>query len=306
MDMSRWMPLAEAISRYVHDGDLVYLAGFTHLIPFAAGHEIIRQRKRGLTLARATPDLIYDQMVAAGCARRLIFSWAGNPGVGMLHAVRRAVERGEIAIEEYTHFAMVARLMAGAAGLPFMPMRPSGHDLPRVNPNYREIVCPFTGERLWAVPALHPDVAIVHVQRADEEGNAQIWGIVGEQKEAALAARRVIVTAEEIVPPEVIRRDPNRTLLPGFLVTAICHVPYGAHPSYAQGYYDRDNAFYVEWDSISRDPSRLQAWLEEWVYGVPDRAAYWERLGPEVHRRLAVGPAWSTPVNYGEVAGAIR
>lgn len=300
------MPLAEAISRYVHDGDLVYLAGFTHLIPFAAGHEIIRQRKQGLTLARATPDLIYDQMVAAGCARRLIFSWAGNPGVGMLHAVRRAVERGEIAIEEYTHFAMVARLMAGAAGLPFMPMRPSGHDLPRVNPNYREIVCPFTGERLWAVPALHPDVAIVHVQRADEEGNAQIWGIVGEQKEAALAARRVIVTAEEIVPPEVIRRDPNRTLLPGFLVTAICHVPYGAHPSYAQGYYDRDNAFYVEWDSISRDPSRLQAWLEEWVYGVPDRAAYWERLGPEVHRQLAVGPAWSAPVNYGEVAGAIR
>ncbi len=299
--MSRLMPLAEAIARYVHDGDLVYLAGFTHLIPFAAGHEIIRQRKRGLILARATPDLIYDQMVAAGCARRLIFSWAGNPGVGMLHAIRRAVEAGEIEIEEYTHFAMVTRLMAGAAGLPFMPMRPSGHDLPRVNPYYREIVCPFTGERLMAVPALQPDVTIVHVQRADEEGNAQIWGIIGEQKEAALAARRVIVTAEEIVPSEVIRQDPNRTVIPGFLVTAVCHVPYGAHPSYAQGYYDRDNAFYVEWDAISRDPERLKAWLEEWVYGVPDRAAYWEKLGPQVHQRVAIRPAWSAPVNYGEV-----
>ncbi len=299
--MPKRMSLAEAIDRYVHDGDLVYLAGFTHLIPFAAGHEIIRQRKRGLILARATPDLIYDQMVAAGCARRLIFSWAGNPGVGMLHAIRRAVEAGEIEIEEYTHFAMVARLTAGAAGLPFMPMRPSGHDLPRVNPHYREITCPFTGERLMAVPALQPDVAIVHVQRADEEGNAQIWGIIGEQKEAALAARRVIVTAEEIVPPEVIRQDPNRTVIPGFLVTAVCHGPYGAHPSYAQGYYDRDNAFYVEWDAISRDPERLNAWLEEWVYGVPDRAAYWEKLGPQVHQRVAIRPAWSAPVNYGEV-----
>lgn len=300
--MSKLMALAEAIARYVQDGDLVYLAGFTHLIPFAAGHEIIRQRKRGLILARATPDLIYDQMVAAGCARRLVFSWAGNPGVGMLHAIRRAVEAGEVEIEEYTHFAMVARLTAGAAGLPFMPMRPSGHDLPKVNPNYREIVCPFTGERLWAVPTLQPDVTIAHAQRADEEGNTQIWGILGEQKEAALAARRVIVTAEEIVPSEVIRRDPNRTVIPGFLVTAVCHVPYGAHPSYAQGYYDRDNAFYVQWDEISRDPERLNAWLEEWVYGVPDRAAYWEKLGPSVHERLAVRPAWSLPVNYGEVS----
>jgi len=298
--MSRLMSLQEAIARFVQDGDLVYAAGFTHLIPFAAGHEIIRQRKRNLILARATPDLIYDQMVAAGCARKIIFSYMGNPGVGSLRMVRAAIERGELEWEEYSHFGMISRLQAGAAGLPFMPMRQTGAtDLERANPNIRRITDPYSGEEVIVVPALNPDVAIVHVQRADVQGNAHLWGIIGEQKEAAFAARRVILTAEEIVDEEVIRSDPNRTLIPGFIVSAVCHVPYACHPSYAQGYYDRDNAFYLQWDKISESPQAVQEWLEEWVYGVRDRQEYWEKLGPEVHQRLRVPPRWSQPVNYG-------
>jgi glutaconate CoA-transferase subunit A len=298
--MSKLMSLQEAIARFVQDGDLVYAAGFTHLIPFAAGHEIIRQRKRNLILARATPDLIYDQMVAAGCARKIIFSYMGNPGVGSLRMVRAAIERGELEWEEYSHFGMISRLQAGAAGLPFMPMRQTGAtDLERANPNIRRITDPYSGEEVIVVPALKPDVAIVHVQRADVQGNAHLWGIIGEQKEAAFAARRVILTAEEIVDEEVIRSDPNRTLIPGFIVSAVCHVPYACHPSYAQGYYDRDNAFYLQWDKISESPQAVQEWLEEWVYGVRDRQEYWEKLGPEVHQRLRVPPRWSQPVNYG-------
>ncbi|MBO9367708.1 MAG: CoA transferase subunit A [Chloroflexi bacterium] len=298
--MSKLMSLQEAIARFVQDGDLVYAAGFTHLIPFAAGHEIIRQRKRNLILARATPDLIYDQMVAAGCARKIIFSYMGNPGVGSLRMVRAAIERGELEWEEYSHFGMISRLQAGAAGLPFMPMRQTGAtDLERANPNIRRITDPYSGEEVIVVPALNPDVAIVHVQRADVQGNAHLWGIIGEQKEAAFAARRVILTAEEIVDEEVIRSDPNRTLIPGFIVSAVCHVPYACHPSYAQGYYDRDNAFYLQWDKISESPQAVQEWLEEWVYGVRDRQEYWEKLGPEVHQRLRVPPRWSQPVNYG-------
>ncbi len=298
--MSKLMSLQEAIARFVHDGDLVYAAGFTHLIPFAAGHEIIRQRKRNLILARATPDLIYDQMVAAGCARKVIFSYMGNPGVGSLRMVRAAIERGELEWEEYSHFGMISRLQAGAAGLPFMPMKQTGAtDLERANPNIRRVTDPYSGEEVIVVPALNPDVAIVHVQRADAQGNAHLWGIIGEQKEAAFAARRVILTAEEIVEAEVIRSDPNRTLIPGFIVSAVCHVPYACHPSYAQGYYDRDNAFYLEWDKISESPQAVQEWLEEWVYGVRDREEYWEKLGPQVHERLQVKPRWSQPVNYG-------
>lgn len=294
------MSLQEAIARFVQDGDLVYAAGFTHLIPFAAGHEIIRQRKRNLTLARATPDLIYDQMVAAGCARKVIFSYMGNPGVGSLRMVRAAIERGELEWEEYSHFGMISRLQAGASGLPFMPMKQTGAtDLERANPNIRRVTDPYTGEEVIVVPPLNPDVAIVHVQRADAQGNAHLWGIIGEQKEAAFAAKRVILTAEEIVEEEVIRSDPNRTLIPGFIVSAVCHVPYACHPSYAQGYYDRDNAFYLEWDKISESPQAVQEWLEEWVYGVRDRQEYWEKLGPEVHERLKVHPRWSQPVNYG-------
>jgi glutaconate CoA-transferase, subunit A len=299
--MDKLTPLSEAISKLVHDGDTLYAAGFTHLIPFAAGHEIIRQGRRDLILARATPDLIYDQMVAAGCARKVIFSYMGNPGVGSLRAARAALEAGTLEWEEYSHFGMISRLQAGATGLPFMPMNPTAAgDLERANPRYRTVTDPYSGNEVVVVPALKPDVAIVHVQRADANGNAHIWGIIGEQKEAAFAAERVIVTAEEIVSDEIIRSDPNRTLIPGFIVDAVCHVPHCSHPSYTQGYYDRDNAFYLEWDHISADPGRLKTWLDEWVYGVKDRAEYWEKLGAETQSRLQVQSQLSTPVEYGE------
>jgi len=298
--MSKLVPISTAIAQHLHDGDVVYAAGFTHLIPFAAGHEIIRQRKRDLVLARATPDLIYDQMVAAGCARKVIFSYMGNPGVGSLRFVRAEVEAGNLEWEEYSHFGMISRLQAGATGLPFMPMKPTAaRDLERANVNYRMVTDPYSGQEVVVVPALRPDVAIVHVQRADVQGNAHIWGIIGEQKEAAFAAERVILTAEEIVEEAIIRSDPNRTLIPGFIVDAVCHVPYCAHPSYTQGYYDRDNAFYLKWDQISRSREALQAYLDEWVYGVKDRAEYWEKLGEDVHQQLLVGKRLSTPVDYG-------
>ena len=299
--MTKLVSLHDAISHYVHDGDLLYASGFTHLIPFAAAHEIIRQGIRDLTLARATPDLIYDQMVAAGCARKLIFSYMGNPGVGSLHCLRAAIESGELDWEEYSHFGMISRLRAGASGLPFMPMLPTGaEDLASKNPQYRQVPDPYTGKTVVVVPPLTPDVAIIHVQRADVEGNAQVWGILGEQQLAAFASQRVILTVEEIVDDAVIRSDPNRTLIPGMVVDAVCHVPYCTHPSYTQGYYDRDNAFYLSWDSLSKTTERVQAYLEEWVYGVPDRAAYWEKLGPEVHQRLRAGEQLSQPVNYGK------
>jgi glutaconate CoA-transferase subunit A len=299
--MTKLCSLKEAIASYVQDGDLVYAAGFTHLIPFAAGHEIIRQGRRELTLARATPDLIYDQMVAAGCARKIIFSYSGNPGVGSLKILRTALESGRLEWEEYSHYSMITRLQAGAAGLPFMPMNPTGAgDLERVNPNFRRVDDPFSGKPVVVVPPLHPDVAIVHVQRADAQGNAQIWGILGEQKEAAFAARRVIVTAEEIVSEELIRSDPNRTVIPEFIVDAVAHVPFCAHPSYTQGYYDRDNAFYLAWDDLSETPEKIQAYLDEWVYGVRDREEYWEKLGADTRAGLQVKPRFAAPVNYGE------
>ena len=293
--------MRDAIAAHVHDGDTLVIDGFTHLICFAAGHEIIRQRRRELVLCRLTPDLVYDQMIAAGCARKLVFSWAGNPGAGSLFAFRRAAEgKGPpLELEEYSHFGMVARLSAGAAKLPFWPLRDyAGTDLPRVNPQIRTVTCPFTGESLAAVPALTPDVAIVHVQRADANGNAQVWGLLGTQKEAAFAAQRVIVVAEEIVSEDVIRADPNRTLIPGLIVHAVVHEPWGAHPSYAQGFYDRDNDFYVSWESIARDERGVHAWLDEWVYGVPDRTAYLERQ-PGVRERLAATARMSAGVNYG-------
>jgi glutaconate CoA-transferase subunit A len=299
--MSKLVSLSHAIKENIRDGDCVYAAGFTHLIPFAAGHEIIRQGRKELTLARATPDLIYDQMVAAGCARKVIFSYMGNPGVGSLRIVRSELEAGRLEWEEYSHFAMISRLQAGATGLPFMPMNPTAaDDLEKVNPLYRTVTDPYSGEPVVVVPALKPDVAIVHVQRADANGNAHIWGIIGEQKEAAFAADRVILTAEEIVPEEVIRSDPNRTLIPGFVVDAVCHVPYCSHPSYTQGYYDRDNAFYLEWDKVSQNRDEVQLWLEQWVYGVKDRAEYWEKLGLATHDRLKVTSRPSLPVDYGQ------
>jgi glutaconate CoA-transferase, subunit A len=292
--------MREAIAAHVRDGDIVVIEGFTHLICFAAGHEIIRQRRRDLTLCRLTPDLIYDQMIAAGCARKLVFSWAGNPGAGSLHAFRRAAEgKGPpLELEEYSHFGMVARLSAGAARLPFWTLRNyMGTDLPRVNPLIRTVSCPYTGEVLATVPALNPDVTIVHAQRADTQGNAQIWGLLGVQKEAAFASARVIVVVEEIVDESVIRGDPNRTVIPGLIVDAVVVEPWGAHPSYAQGYYDRDNEFYVEWEKISRDHEALARYLEEFVYGVANRAEYVDKLGGL--ERLTASERVCAGVNYG-------
>jgi glutaconate CoA-transferase subunit A len=292
--------MREAIAAHVHDGDTVVIEGFTHLICFAAGHEIIRQGRRSLTLCRLTPDLIYDQMIAAGCAQKLVFSWAGNPGAGSLHAFRRAVEgKGPpLQLEEYSHFGMVARFSAGASRLPFWTLRNyMGTDLPAVNPMIRTVSCPYTGEVLASVPALNPDVTVVHALRADAQGNTQIWGLLGVQKEAAFASKRVIVVVEELVDETEIRSDPNRTLIPGLIVDAVVVEPWGAHPSYAQGYYDRDNDFYIAWEPISRDPEALDRYLDQYVYGVKDRAEYVSRCGGltrlKAARRVCAG------VNYG-------
>jgi glutaconate CoA-transferase subunit A len=298
---SKVVSMRDAVDRYVHDGDTVVIEGFTHLICFAAGHEIIRQRRRNLTLCRLTPDLIYDQMIAAGCARKLVFSWAGNPGAGSLHAFRRAVEgkADHLEIEEYSHFGMVARFCAGSANLPFWPMRDyAGTDLPTANPRIRTVTCPYTGEQLATVPALNPDVTIVHAQRADPSGNTQIWGLLGVQKEAAFASKHVIVVVEELVDEALIRADPNRTLIPGMIVDAVVVEPWGAHPSYAQGFYDRDNDFYVAWEAISRDPAKLRAYLDEFVYGLPDRQAYLAKQ-PSLVERLSADERFCAGVNYG-------
>ena len=291
----------DAVAAHVHDGDTLVIEGFTHLICFAAAHEIIRQRRRDLTLCRLTPDVVYDQMIGAGCASKLVFSWAGNPGAGSLHAFRRAVEAKPptLAIEEYSHFGMVARFSAGAARLPFWPLNDyQGTDLPSANPLIRQVTCPYTGKALATVPALNPDVTIVHAQRADAEGNTQVWGLLGVQKEAAFASKRVIVVVEELVDASVIRADPNRTIIPGMIVDAVVVEPWGAHPSYAQGFYDRDNAFYVAWEDISRDPLRLAAYLDEWVHGVADRREYMERQ-PALRERLVARAAMSGEVSYG-------
>jgi glutaconate CoA-transferase subunit A len=297
---SKLASMKEAVASLVHDGDTLVIEGFTHLICFAAAHEIIRQGRKDLTLARLTPDLIYDQMLAAGCAKKLVFSWAGNPGVGSLHAFRRLVEAKprKIEIEEYSHFGMVARFSAGAANLPFWPLRNyMGTDIPGANPNIKSVTCPFTGETLAAVPALRPDVTILHAQRADRSGNAQVWGLLGVQKEAAFASKRVIVVAEEIAPESVIRADPNRTLVPGNIVSAVVAEPWGAHPSFAQGYYDRDNDFYVKWDEIARTEEGLKGYLDEFVFGVADRKAYMDKQ-PAL-QRLRAKAQICEGVNYG-------
>lgn len=298
--------MRDAIAGYVHDGDTIAVEGFTAFICFSAAHEIIRQGRRDLTLCRMTPDLIYDQMVAAGCACKLVFSYLGNPGVGPLHCIRRAVEKGiprPLEITEYSHFGMVSRYMAGAARLPFFPLRSyQGADLASVNPDIRFVESPYGDGQVAVVPPLNPDVAIIHAQRADVNGNTQMWGLLGVQKEAAFAARQLVVVVEEIVDEAVIRSDPNRTVIPGLLVEAVVHQPRGAHPSYVQGYYDRDNQFYLEWDRISRKEEATRAWLDEWVYGVDDWAGYLARLEarePDIWQRLAPGEALSQPVNYG-------
>ena len=298
--------MAEAITRFVSDGQAIAIEGFTAFICFAAAHQIIRQRKRDLTLVRMTPDLIYDQMVAAGTAQKLVFSYLGNPGVGSLHCIRRAVEKGiprPLAIEEYSHFGMVSRYIAGASKLPFFPLRSyTGSDMPQVNPKIKFVDSPYGEGPIAVVPPVNPDVAFIHAQRADAQGNTQIWGLLGMQKEAAFAADKVVVVVEEIVDEMIIRRDPNRTLIPGLIVDAVVHEPYGAHPSYVQGYYDRDNAFYLAWDKGSRDQATTEAWLQEWVYDVPDRQAYLAKLGEERLAGLAPGQMMAAPVNYGRYA----
>jgi glutaconate CoA-transferase subunit A len=297
------MAMRDAIANLVPDGASVAIEGFTAFICFAAGHEIIRQRKRDLTLIRMTPDLLYDQMIAAGVARRLVFSYLGNPGVGPLACIRRAVEHGvpaPLEIEEYSHYGMVGRYLAGASRLPFYPLRSYiGSDMPQANERIKFVESPYGDGPIAVVPPLNPDVAIIHAQRADAQGNTQLWGLLGVQKEAAFAAGRVIVVAEEIVDEAVIRADPNRTLIPGLIVDAVVHEPYAAHPSYAQGYYDRDNQFYLDWDQISRDRASTEAWLDEWVYGVADRAEYLRKLGGDTLERLRPSPAPAATVDYG-------
>ncbi len=272
--MARLLSLSEAVESVVKDGDTVAMEGFTHLIPHAAGHEIIRQRRKRLTLIRMTPDLIYDQLIGMGCAEKLVFSWGGNPGVGSLHRLRDAIENGwpnRIAIEEHSHAAMANAYEAGAAGLPFAVLRGYiGTDLPKVNPNIRSVTCPYTGESLATVPAHRPDVAVIHALRADRAGNVLLEGIIGVQKEAVLAAKRSLVTVEEVVDA-FGPRSLNACILPAWTVSAISVVPGGAFPSYAQGYYKRFNAFYKEWDGISRDRDTFLAWMKDNVLnGKPD------------------------------------
>jgi glutaconate CoA-transferase subunit A len=262
--------LADAVASLVHDGDTVALEGFTHLIPMAAGQEIIRQGRRDLTLVRMTPDLVYDQLIGAGCASGLVFSWGGNPGVGSLHRLRDAIANGwprPLRLEEHSHAGMANRYVAGASGLPFAVLRGYvGTDLPRHTDTVAPITCPFTGEVLSAVPALNPDVAVIHAQRADRSGNVQLWGITGIQKEAVLSARRSLVTVEEVV--DSLDPRPGAVVLPSWALTAVAPAPHGAYPSYAQDYYDRDNAYYRAWDAISKDRDAFTAWLDQNVMAV--------------------------------------
>jgi glutaconate CoA-transferase, subunit A len=282
--MSRVCSLTEAVAAMVHDGDTVAMEGFTHLIPHAAGHEIIRQGRRNLHLVRMTPDTVYDQLIGAGCATRLTFSWGGNPGVGSLQRFRDAVENGwphALQIEEHSHAGMATRYAAGAAGLPFGVLRGYvGTDLPQHTESITPIECPFTGESLTAVTALNPDVSIIHAQRGDRHGNVQMWGLLGVQKEAVLAARRSIITVEEVVDEFVA--VPGAVVLPSWVVGAVCEVPGGAHPSFAQGYSTRDNSFYKAWDAISKDRAAFTAWIERHVLGTSNFAEYRRSIGPEV------------------------
>ncbi len=276
--------LREAVPALIGDGDTVAMEGFTHLIPHAAGHEVVRAGLKGLTLVRMTPDLIYDQLIGMGCARRLVFSWGGNPGVGSLHRFRDAVEREwpcPLEIEEHSHAALANAYVAGASGLPFATLRGYvGSDLPANNPRIKTVVCPFTGEELAAVPSIRPDVTVIHAQRADRKGNVHLWGIVGVQKEAVLAAKRVIVTVEEVV--DTLDAPPNAEVLPSWVVDAVCPVPGGARPSYALGYYKRDNGFYQAWDGIARERDEFRAWMERHVLGTEDFAAYERSLAASV------------------------
>ena len=295
--------MKEAIATYVGDNCSVTIEGFTAFICFAAGHEIIRQRRRNLTLIRMTPDLIYDQMIAAGVGRKLVFSYMGNPGVGSLYCIRRAVEKAiprPLELEEYSHYGLVGRYAAGASRSPFFPLRSYvGSDMLAANPLIKLLDDPYGTGKIAVVPPLHPDVAILHAQRADRRGNTQLWGLLGMQREVAFAAKRVVVVVEEVVDEATVRADPNRTLIPGLIVDAVVHEPYGAHPSYVQGYYDRDNESYLAWDKLSQDHAAVEAWLNEWVYGLANHAAYVRKLGQAYFDRLKPEPLLAPSVDYG-------
>ncbi|WP_404789552.1 CoA transferase subunit A [Streptomyces pristinaespiralis] len=302
------MTMKDAIASFVHDGDTVSLEGFTHLIPTAAGHEIIRQGRRNLTVVRMTADIVVDQLLAGGCVTKLVSSFVGNSSAGSLGELRRRIEAADpepLEFEEYSHYGMICRYLAGAQRLPFHPLRSyAGSDLPSVNPGIRKVTSPYPGpdgapEEIYVVPPVNPDVTIVHAQRADRSGNTQVWGLTGVQAEAVYAAKKAVVVVEEIVEDEVVRSDPNRTVIPSHAVHAVVACPRGAHPSFAQGYYDRDNAFYRSWSHISKDPARLRDWMAEWVYGTRDHAEYVAKQGEEFWAGLAVGEAMSLPVNYG-------
>ncbi|UYP18600.1 CoA transferase subunit A [Rhodococcus sp. Z13] len=297
------MTMREAIATYVENGMTVALEGFSHLIPFAAAHEIIRQGRRDLTLCRMTPDIVSDQLIAADCVSKLVASFFASGSAGSLHEIRRRIEHHDpvrLEVEEYSHYGMVCRYQAGAAGLPFFPLRSyAGSDLPKLNPNIRLVDDPFGEGSVYVVPPLNPDVTIIHAQRADRAGNTQIWGIAGVQQEAVYAAKKAIVVVEEIVDDDVVRSDPSRTLIPSHAVDAVVLCPRGAHPSYAQGFYDRDCAFYRRWTAISKDPQALRTWLKEWVYSTADHGEYLDKLGEDYWTGLAVAPRWSGAVNYG-------
>ena len=297
------MDARKAIDGFVHHGDSVFVGGFGNLYPFSLVHEVIRQRKRRLTLVKHSPELIGDQMIGSGCANKLVFSWLGNPSVGSAHAFRRAVEKGipgRLKLNEFTHAAVTGMLKAGAMGIPFLPAKTLlGSDYPRYYPQIRFMDCPYTGEKLCLLPALTPDVALIHVQRADSDGNAQAWGILSDIKDGAFASKTVVISAEEIVTTEIIRRDPNRTLIPGFMVSAVVHEPWGAHPSAAQGYYDRDNDYYIDYERQTRSLEDFEGFMEEWVFGVRDRKEYVSRLGRKRVSKLRPGRYMSLPVDYG-------
>ncbi|NBE50116.1 CoA transferase subunit A [Streptomyces boluensis] len=302
------MSMQEAIATFVRDGATVSIEGFTHLVPTAAGHEIIRQGLKDLTVVRMTADIVVDQMIAGGCVSRLVSSFVGNSSAGSLGELRRRIEHADpapLTFEEYSHYGLICRYLAGAQRLPFYPLRSyGGSDLPGINGALRKVTSPYPGpdgepEQIYVVPPVNPDVTIIHAQRADRRGNTQIWGLTGIQAEAVYAAKKAIVVVEELVEDEVVRSDPNRTLVPAHAVDAVVVCPRGAHPSFAQGYYDRDNAFYRAWSHISKDPERLREWLAEWVYGTADHTEYTAKLGEEFWAGLAVGEALSEPVNYG-------
>lgn len=303
MSQSKRMTLPEAIAEFVHDGCSVSLEGFTHIIPYAAAHEIIRQEKRHLTIYRMTADIVVDQLLAGDCVDSLVSSFIGNSSVGSLHELRRRIEgksRAPLEYREYSHGGMIARYNAGASGLPFYPLLSyAGSDIPEVNDEIRVMESPYDGKKIYVVPPINADVAILHAQRADTKGNVQIWGLTGIQQQVAYSANKVIVTVEEIVEDEVITSDPNRTLLPSHVVDAVVEVPKGAHPSFVQGYYDRDGAFYRNWDGISKDPELLEGWLNEWVHDLTDHREYVAKQGRGFWDKLDSPYIPSLPVNYG-------